>query len=422
MNNIKFRKLAIGLSIIIYLIFWPLSELNAENSPKIHFTIDPYLQNASQNSIAICWKGSNEHTALVRYNLIQLSSVIEKKINESNQFHCANITGLHPQNEYRYEVILNESGYNYVGTFKTLADSDSSKIFFNVIGDTRDDLETYKKIADLASSTKPDFVLHLGDLTENEGTLKDWEDFFNAGKSLLSQAPIFPVLGNHDESDKYFDFFNIPNNKTWYSFNSGPVHFAAVDTYFSAYAPGSPQYEWLEKDLLSTKKPWKIVFMHAPPYGSAGTTIEVRDALCPLFEKVGVHLVLSGHDHLYQRSIVNGINYVVSGGGGSALANPIPGAETVALVKKHHFLKIEATEKTIQLSAIDIEGKEIDSFRLNLSSPQTPSISPKYYLCESFIYKFYSPGIDIRILPDSIKLPFFTLFKNFTIKYCSSKN
>ena len=78
------------------------------------------------------------------------------------------------------------------------------------------------------------------------------------------------------------------------------------------------QLAFLENALEAADTTWTIVAMHHPPYsaGYQGSSIDARRAFAPLFEQYGVQLVLSGHDHDYQRSeVINGVTYVVSGAG-----------------------------------------------------------------------------------------------------------
>ena len=93
---------------------------------------------------------------------------------------------------------------------------------------------------------------------------------------------------------------------------------------------GTGQYDWLEstlQDFASFGQPprWKIVQMHAPLYSpdSCRNQIDGQTYLPPLFEEYGVDIVLSGHEHYYARKTVNGIPYVITGGGGANLSlNP----------------------------------------------------------------------------------------------------
>ena len=117
----------------------------------------------------------------------------------------------------------------------------------------------------------------------------------------------------------------------------------------SDYEPGSKQYQFLKRDLAGTSRPFKVFFGHHPAYssGSHGSTKKMQEYLQPLFEENGVQLVFAGHDHDYERTIVNGITYVVSGGGGA----PLYGQE-----------QLRGNPKSL------VFKKDITSFRSNVTS------------------------------------------------------
>jgi hypothetical protein len=89
--------------------------------------------------------------------------------------------------------------------------------------------------------------------------------------------------------------------------------------------------------------------------------IPVERNWVPLFDEYNVPLVLSGHDHNYQRLVVNGVTYVISGGGSSVIYpmdNPRP--ETVSFSAKSHFVLLTFFPDFINLEAISIDGEIID--------------------------------------------------------------
>ena len=81
------------------------------------------------------------------------------------------------------------------------------------------------------------------------------------------------------------------------------------------------QTSWLERALASSNVLWKVAVLHHPAFtcGSYHSHPNVVRRWVPLFERYGVRIVLSGHDHNYQRFVPRrGVTYVVHGGGAGA--------------------------------------------------------------------------------------------------------
>jgi 3',5'-cyclic AMP phosphodiesterase CpdA len=123
------------------------------------------------------------------------------------------------------------------------------------------------------------------------------------------------VLGNHDVSEQenvgpLIAALGMPGR--WWAWHFGEDLLVGLDS----NRPGDPaQLAWLDHTLASATDQWKIVALHHPPYsaGYQGSNEAVRRSFVPVFERHGVQLVLSCHDHDYQRSRIGGITYVVSG-------------------------------------------------------------------------------------------------------------
>ncbi|MDP2895739.1 MAG: metallophosphoesterase, partial [bacterium] len=184
----------------------------------------------------------------------------------------------------------------------------------------------------------PAFVLHVGDLVYTGGDPLQWiPHFFRPAGSLLSRISVFPCIGNHDWDPnglgvaKYTALFKLPSaNERWYSFPYGNSYFIVLDTY-SPYSSGA-QYDWLVGTALPAAQPydWVFVLFHCPPYTDSSShqynhsdVRGVRENLAePRFENRGgspldnVNVVLSGHNHFYERSYRRSVQYVVTGGGG----------------------------------------------------------------------------------------------------------
>ncbi len=181
---------------------------------------------------------------------------------------------------------------------------------------------------------------------------------------LAAGVRIYPVLGNHDVlydgGAGELGLFGLA--RSYYSFEIGSVTYFALDS----TAFGQEQAAWLRKALAEAETPWKAVYLHHPLYSSGlhGPDLALRAALVPLLKEGGVQLVLSGHDHDYERTqAIDGVVYVVSGGGSSV--RPVGrSAFTAVSASRLHFLWLRADPYRLQVEAIGTDGKPFDAFVL----------------------------------------------------------
>lgn len=181
------------------------------------------------------------------------------------------------------------------------------------------------------------------------------------GPVLDTGARLMAILGNHDVMNGHADAqvagLGMPGR--WYSEVIGDVTFVALDS----NEPHNPvQRAWLEETLAGATTTWKIVALHHPPYsaGYQGSSLANREAFSPLFERYGVQLVLSGHDHDYQRSVlINGVTYVVSGG---AAETRRTGREefTATSISWHHFVDLSVFADHLLVRGVNQSGRVFD--------------------------------------------------------------
>jgi hypothetical protein len=234
-----------------------------------------------------------------------------------------------------------------------------------VYGDSRTGHEIHDWLMEGIASLAPTAVFHTGDLV-NDGTDPDnWMVFNNIASLLPSETPIYPALGNHErESTLYFDNFELPGNERWYSIDDiGNFNFVVLDTE-SNLAEGATQYQWLASELSSSVSAtdFTIIFFHYPLF-STGYHLEdekgIRDELVPIFEQYGVDAVFNGHDHNYERSTVNGIRYIVTGGGGASLRGQYRSSEYSDLfINTHHFCVLYYDD--LQNLTVDVWDKKVN--------------------------------------------------------------
>jgi len=257
-------------------------------------------------------------------------------------------------------------------TFRTAAGPDQTKFTFVAFGDTRTQHQPHQAVVDRIVALEPDFVLHTGDLVAMGSINSLWETFFEIERELMARAPLYPALGNHEVNHAhYFDLFYLPGNERWYTFEYGHARFICLQVDGIAdFGPQSEQYAWLEEALAANKQPWLFVNFHIPPYSSSVDAREhsVRQALTPLFERYGVDVVFCGHHHNYERNEVNGITYVVTGGGGAPLGVMEEREPTrAAFAVTYHVVLLELDGNHLKATVISSKGKVLDEFERSVN-------------------------------------------------------
>jgi hypothetical protein len=130
------------------------------------------------------------------------------------------------------------------------------------------------------------------------------------------------------------------------------------------------QLTWLEKELAASGSDWKIAYFHHPIYSSGaahGSNMPLRAILEPLFVKYHVSVVLSGHDHFYERvKPQTGIYYFVVGGSAKLkIGDTRENFTEVSFAKDNSFVLMEIKGDELFFQAITRTGQTIDagSFR-----------------------------------------------------------
>jgi len=291
-----------------------------------------------------------------------------------------------------------------------------------VYGDTQANPDIHSTIAAKIRQINPDLILHTGDLVSNGTKNQQWADlFFEPLNNVIDHIPILTCLGNHERNaPNYFNFFSLPNNESWYSFDYSNCHFIILDTN-KDYGKNSKQYKWLRDDLLQTNTrknadsdkeeevKWKFVFFHHPPYtsGRHPSNLKVRELLTPLFRKHGVDIVFSGHNHLYERSYpINSagsqsdvaVTYVVSGGGGGNLYDFSPNnIWTASISKAHNFGVVNVDGEKLDFKALDTDEQTLDKFTILKGKSEYQQYVKQAISCEKIEFE--------RVFPPNITLP-----------------
>ncbi|QSQ27881.1 metallophosphoesterase [Pyxidicoccus parkwayensis] len=358
---------------------------------------DPFLQKVGPDTATVAFRLAADCTPDVQYGVGATDHT--QKSQASGRVHAVVLTGLEPGTEYTY--VVSACGQETPAKhFRTAPKPGTRSVHFTAVGDFGTGGTDQKQVSAAMLKVKPELFLALGDNAYSSGTESEIQNnLFTPMADLLAEVPLFASLGNHEyvtnQGQPYLDNLYLPSNnpansERYYSFDWGHVHFVALDSNCAVGLASADrcalaaQKTWLEKDLAATTQPWKIVFFHHPPWSSGehGSQLTMRRNFAPLFEKYGVDLVLTGHDHNYERSkpmegdavaaAGRGIPYLVVGGGGAALrpfATSRPDWSVIRDDKAHGFLDVNVVDGTLTANLIETDGSVLDSFTLRKDLP-----------------------------------------------------
>ena len=237
-----------------------------------------------------------------------------------------------------------------------------------IYGDVRSGYLTHIKIANMVAEEKPDMIIFTGDIASNSRNYIHYLQHTIFERKLWNMAEYYPVRGNHESTYWLYDaFFDLPNDKSYYSFDRMGMHFIVLDCW-NVYKPlEEKQMQWLKEDLEKNKNKPISVAMHVPLFTSGKYEPYNEPDLLALFDKYNVLFVFSAHVHSYERSLYKGTNYIVTAGGGAPLY-PVTRDNPYKVVREnvHHYTVLTRDNDTYTLKAIDINGNIIDTVSTSL--------------------------------------------------------
>ncbi|HIZ88777.1 MAG: metallophosphoesterase [Mucispirillum sp.] len=237
-----------------------------------------------------------------------------------------------------------------------------------IYGDVRSGYLTHIKIANMVAEEKPDMIIFTGDIASNSRNYIHYLQHTIFERKLWNMAEYYPVRGNHESTYWLYDaFFDLPNDKSYYSFDRMGMHFIVLDCW-NVYKPlEEKQMQWLKEDLEKNKNKPISVAMHVPLFTSGKYEPYNEPDLLALFDKYNVLFVFSAHVHSYEHSLYKGTNYIVTAGGGAPLY-PVTRDNPYKVVREnvHHYTVLTRDNDTYTLKAIDINGNIIDTVSTSL--------------------------------------------------------
>lgn len=387
--------------------------------------VGPHVQNVAKTTADILWEAAGTPattylhyrkvgtTTWTQYTVTGTNANIGPGTRPAKYIYKRSLAGLLANTKYEYQISANNTTWT-PATPAVFITAPGATTAYSVAdwGDSQplkeypNPVDTSKFVAILAKMKlqSPRIALTTGDRVERGMCYEDWKpDYFTPAASLIQNTSVFPGFGNHEDDARtgncatntqrmwYDDYFTWPGKlagKHWYAFTYGCVRYVALDTNVDFWTDAAgTQLRWLKTELASTaftSAKWQIVFMHHPAYSCTAPGVpevpirqKIQSILVPLFEQYKVDLVQSGHRHNYERSLRNGITYIVSGGGGGLLDNFESSCTTInpdskKRVKNWNFVtfNFKCTDPaSLTIKPIAIDGTTIETVTLTQTPP-----------------------------------------------------
>ena len=402
------------------------------------------------STMNVGWSGPPATEAVVRYGEVgdpkatrsaEVSSVPGKRF----VTYVANLTGLDPATEYEYEVSL-DGATRGPFTFETAADAtDGFRV--TAVGDhgiadpdnpgQRANTDDPERVMAAAFDREPAFQILAGDIAYANGKPSTWELYFDTFEAYFAEHPFMTVPGNHEaepgtglaQYDRRLndlmptydplDADDLQHEQRWYDVHYGNAAFVGLSTttdacgdvgrgeeYVPLYDPrceaggqtyGEAQEQFLREALERAQEDddvtWTVVYFHGPFWTDSPDHAPRRDLRArwgPLFDEFDVDLVLSGDNHVWERTkpirarpgqddygVADawewdetdvGTTFVTNGTGGTshyAFASPEP-SDFLARRTNHYFgvTQMDFSADAIEVRYVTTAGTVADAFRI----------------------------------------------------------
>ena len=358
---------------------------------RVFFHKYPYLQAPQMNGMTVVWHIDKDIPGRVQVWDQEGTMVLERnsvpEVVDVSWFtllplppvpgciHTTVLEGLEAGQRYSYQVQMGERLLRKA-EFVT-APLPGMPFRIGLVGDNRTIDIDHQAVVDALAMTSPDVLVNTGDMTGGGMVQEYWDAFFAIEGELLSHVPLLPVYGNHEHNlgeAYYAGFFRVPNDfnrNRNYSLRYGNVHFLMIDSNLS-FEIESEQKDWILNELKSAKDAeFLFVFFHHPFYSFSKHVprVNTRNVFHPIFVEHKVTAVFNGHNHCYEHFLVDGIHYIVTGGGGAPLyASDSHIVESELPLRKTglsvlHYSVMDVLPEAIRVNVTAVPGGEqIDVF------------------------------------------------------------
>jgi 3',5'-cyclic AMP phosphodiesterase CpdA len=362
---------------ILALLAAPLCGWLAPARAAADVALGPYLLLGGAHEIDVAWQSDDAGGAVNWGTDAQQLNHALPAVRDPRGFFRVRLTDLPSKTTCYYRVRSGDAtGETYA--FVSPGGPDDSFVLA-AYGDSRTHSDQHAKVVAALARENADLLAHTGDFVESNFPVH-WRDFFRVAAPLLRRMPLLPAKGNHEMYPPaelvhpFFDWYFRPWSRpaeaaSRYVVQYDGVRFIVVDSNISC-DPGSAQHRWLKAALAAAADApdvrFRIVETHLCPYSvgahaSDENVLAFRRATSPLFKEYKVDVVLSGHDHNYQRYLVDGVQYFVLGGGGAPLYDAMAQPPWPGIFRKTlNYARIEASPAQLHIVARQADGEVIE--------------------------------------------------------------
>ena len=231
-------------------------------------------------------------------------------------------------------------------------------------------------VAEQLAAQGCDLLLHGGDIQYQSNPLDTWNGYFAAFADAHRHAPMHYCVGNHEyENVEEVDamttrLFGLEVGG-YQAFTYAGWRWILMNSERGFGVDTHVQMRFLvrELDLVENSPDLRgaVCAFHRPYYtlSRSRPDVDARASVHPRLRDAGVKLVLTGHNHCYERFEVEGVTYIMDGGGGAGLYNPDHYADLIESERPGEGALRVVSERRFGLTVMDvgadgrIEGRRV---------------------------------------------------------------
>ena len=346
----------------------------------------PIIQSPAPGHLLVAWETDVPASGLVAFGE---EGVLDRyaEASAASTRHEIRLEGLGAGVNASYRV-FSGTAHSRLHAFKVPPPA-GDPVEFLVFGDNRSTHVSHRDVVESMLPRVSHALINTGDMVNRGDLIQDWDMFFAVERPLLASTVSYHVVGNHDRIGggmKFFErFFIQPASphaaERDFAVDMGCVRFVLLD-YSVTAKHATTQKAWLASVLAQGRSlahiSHLIVAIHHGlhsngPHGPNAALLKA--GLDDVMRDHSVSLVMAGHDHGYERGIVDGLRYmVIAGGGAPVYKKTVERGHALVKTAVHHHVHFKATASELRFDVVLKDGSVLESCSL--------APSPQGYACQ----------------------------------------